>query len=218
MDEERSSLTIADLATRAGVTARTIRYYVAEGLLPPPEGHGQHRLYSSHHLRLLGAIKHLKEAYLPLVEIRRRLAHLSDADLERLTATGHEPLPTDGTPTIPSHLSMRGSTPEFVPGHGGGRVPSNPIARLYAGSNLAPEWSPAAYQGGPSSRTISEPTSERAPSEASTIWHRVILAPGVEIHFQPSGDRRRDEAIAHVIRAATSLLSSVARATGPAAE
>jgi hypothetical protein len=44
----------------------------------------------------------------------------------------------------------------------------------------------------------------RPPDEET--WRRVVLAPGVELHYQPTGDRRRDETIAHVIRAATQLL------------
>src|SRR5438045_3652795 len=40
-DARTAQLTIAELAARAGVTPRTIRYYVAEGLLPPPGGRGQ---------------------------------------------------------------------------------------------------------------------------------------------------------------------------------
>jgi DNA-binding transcriptional MerR regulator len=64
---------IAELAHRAGVTPRTVRYYVAEGLLPPPAGQGQRRAYGPRHLERLEAIRELKAAYLPLHEIRRRL-------------------------------------------------------------------------------------------------------------------------------------------------
>ncbi len=48
-------------------------------------------------------------------------------------------------------------------------------------------------------------TSTSGGSEES-VWRRVTLAPGVEIHYQPSGNRRRDETIAHIIRTATHLL------------
>lgn len=72
-DERNHSLGIAELAQRAGVTPRTIRYYVAEGLLPPPGGRGQRRAYNQRHLDRLTAIRELKAAYLPLHEIRRRL-------------------------------------------------------------------------------------------------------------------------------------------------
>src|SRR5260370_1024309 len=80
---------IAELSDLARVTPRTIRYYVTEGLLPPPEGAGPHRLYVVDHLLRLKAIKRLKEMYLPLTEIRQRLAGISPSDLETL-ASGSE--------------------------------------------------------------------------------------------------------------------------------
>src|SRR5688572_6152833 len=73
-DDRDHGIGIAELAQRAGVTPRTIRYYVAEGLLPPPGGRGQRRAYGPEHLERLDAIRQLKAAYLPLHEIRRRLA------------------------------------------------------------------------------------------------------------------------------------------------
>src|SRR5882672_2759069 len=72
-DFRPTELTIAELAERAGVTPRTIRYYVAEGLLPPPGGSGQRRVYGQEHLARLEAIRNLKASYLPLHEIRRKL-------------------------------------------------------------------------------------------------------------------------------------------------
>ena len=74
MDEAHADgMGIAELARKAGVTPRTIRYYVVEGLLPAPAGQGQRRAYGQVHLDRLEAIRELKAAYLPLHEIRRRL-------------------------------------------------------------------------------------------------------------------------------------------------
>src|SRR5579863_7324577 len=84
--EERGPFTIGEIAERADVTPRTVRYYVAEGLLPPPGGAGQQRVYSYEHLLRLQAIKRLKAEYLPLNEIRERLAGLTLAGLEDLAA------------------------------------------------------------------------------------------------------------------------------------
>lgn len=70
-----------ELAQVTGVTPRTIRFYVAEGLLPPPAGAGPAAVYTAAHrdrLRLIGA---LKERYLPLKEIRRQVATLTDEEL-----------------------------------------------------------------------------------------------------------------------------------------
>src|SRR5258708_37259152 len=62
---------IGDLTQRAGVTARTVRYYESIGLLPPGEreGHGQH-YYTEETLARLRKIDQLKQLGLSLEEIR----------------------------------------------------------------------------------------------------------------------------------------------------
>jgi len=62
---------IGDLAERADVTPRTVRYYESIGLLPPSEreGHGQH-YYTEETLARLRKIDQLKKLGLTLDEIR----------------------------------------------------------------------------------------------------------------------------------------------------
>jgi DNA-binding transcriptional MerR regulator len=79
-------LTLGELTEAADVSVRTVRYYIAEGLLPPPEGSGSASAYTRGHLDRLRLIQRLKEAYLPLKEIRRRLAGLSDDEVRSLLA------------------------------------------------------------------------------------------------------------------------------------
>jgi len=69
-----ASMEIGQLAAMTGVTRRTIRYYVAIGLLPPGEGSGPRRFYSETHINRLRLIRQLKDQFLPLDEIKRRLA------------------------------------------------------------------------------------------------------------------------------------------------
>ncbi len=76
MSEEKT-YTIGQLAQAAKVTTRTIRYYVAEELLPAPEGAGRAATYRDEHLARLELIKILKEEYLPLQEIRTLLSGLN---------------------------------------------------------------------------------------------------------------------------------------------
>ena len=72
-NDSHREYSIGELADRAGVSTRTIRYYVSEGLLPPPAGAGPNSRYTDAHLEQLAVIGRLKEQYLPLKEIRRRL-------------------------------------------------------------------------------------------------------------------------------------------------
>jgi DNA-binding transcriptional MerR regulator len=69
----RREYSIGELADEAGVSTRTIRYYVSEGLLPPPAGGGPNSRYTDAHRDQLETIGRLKAQYLPLKEIRRRL-------------------------------------------------------------------------------------------------------------------------------------------------
>ena len=73
-------LSLTELARRADVTPRTVRYYIAQGLIPaPPAGPGQH--YGTGQLQRIALIKRLQREHLPLAEIRSRLSALDDASV-----------------------------------------------------------------------------------------------------------------------------------------
>lgn len=72
---------ISELADKAGVTKRTIHYYMGRGLLPPPNGAGLGTTYSDEHLYRIMLIKKLQDAYLPLDEIKKRMAGMSLEDV-----------------------------------------------------------------------------------------------------------------------------------------
>lgn len=75
---------IDELATRAGTTVDTIRFYQAEGLLPKPAREGRIAWYEDSHLERLGRIAALKEQGLTLAAIRRLLSGDFAAADERL--------------------------------------------------------------------------------------------------------------------------------------
>jgi len=72
---------MADLAQESGITARTIRYYISEGLLQPAYGRGPTAVYDADHLLRLKYIQKLKDDRLPLHEIREKLNQLTPDDL-----------------------------------------------------------------------------------------------------------------------------------------
>ncbi len=76
-------MTIQELARKARVTPRTIRYYVEQGVLPPP-GRGRPSEYTGEHLRRLALVRRLKEQYLPLEEIRDTMQRLTLDEVEEL--------------------------------------------------------------------------------------------------------------------------------------
>ena len=61
---------VSELADKAGVTKRTIHYYISKGLLLPPEGSGVNSLYNDEHLQRILLIKKLQSEYMPLNKIR----------------------------------------------------------------------------------------------------------------------------------------------------
>jgi DNA-binding transcriptional MerR regulator len=78
MDIDREDLDLIELADAAGVTPRTIRYYVQQGLLPSPGTRGPKTKYDRALLDRLQLIKLLQRQHLPLSEIRRRLEGLDE--------------------------------------------------------------------------------------------------------------------------------------------
>ncbi|MBA1336295.1 MAG: hypothetical protein HPY66_2730 [Firmicutes bacterium] len=85
---------VGELSKKAGVTKRTVHYYVNRGLIPPSEGSGQNSYYTDNHLVRILLIKKLQERFLPLEKIRgiivgldyngviEMLEHTEDASFE----------------------------------------------------------------------------------------------------------------------------------------
>jgi DNA-binding transcriptional MerR regulator len=68
-------LTIGEIARQAALPASTIRYYEAEGILPPPgRSASGYRRYSEHDLRRIRLAKGARLLGLPLEEIRTLVA------------------------------------------------------------------------------------------------------------------------------------------------
>lgn len=93
-----------ELARAAGVSPRTVRYYVQRGLLPSPEFRGRDTAYTADHLLRLRAIRRLQERYWPLDRIQATLSRL-DRDAIGRIAEGEEPALGDG--------EARGEAPEI---------------------------------------------------------------------------------------------------------
>lgn len=66
-------LSIADLADAAGLSRRAVRFYVQQGLLPPPHGRGRGSHYDGAHLDRLKRILELQQSGHSLDGIRRIL-------------------------------------------------------------------------------------------------------------------------------------------------
>jgi DNA-binding transcriptional MerR regulator len=173
-----------------------VRYNLADGRLPPPGGAGQPPTYSREHLLRLAAIKRLKEAYLPLDEIRRRLAAVGPGELERLAEAPEAAPPTGALDYIAAVLATQPP-----------RQPTGEAAALQPPPYHAAQAQQDAGTGRHPGATAQERPDSAAPQ--STVWRRAVLAPGVELHYQEGGnDARRDAVVARLIREGRELLSS----------
>ena len=151
---------IHELAERAGTTVRTIRYYTAEGLLPPPFTDGKYAVYTVNHLNRLELIRRLKEAYLPLREIRQILLSLSNEEVVQRLA--EEP------PAPPAAQPAPGAD-----------------ALQYI-SHLMKEPGPIHINA---MRILPEPPPAPRPAEPpGETWQRLHLAPVVELHLRAPMD------------------------------
>src|SRR5919107_528156 len=90
-DATGTPYTVADLARLTGVNVRTIRYYLAQGLLPASGESGPGAHYGQGHLDRLQLIKRLQAGYLPNAAIRRRVAALTDDEVASIVSKEETP-------------------------------------------------------------------------------------------------------------------------------
>ena len=79
--QPRYSLT--ELSDLSGVTPRTVRYYISQGLLSAPGAAGRGAKYDDIDLARLRLIKRLQREHQPLAEIRNHLDRLGDDQILR---------------------------------------------------------------------------------------------------------------------------------------
>jgi DNA-binding transcriptional MerR regulator len=144
---------LEELAAEAGVSARTVRYYVQRGLLPAPEFRGKDTAYGREHLLRLLAVKQLQQAHMPLDEIQVRLASATVAELEKIARTG-----------VDVHVRMPFDEPRDS---GSGRKGRHP----YRSSG----WDDPPHDPRPL------PLPELFPADPAATAHVYRLAPGVEL-------------------------------------
>jgi DNA-binding transcriptional MerR regulator len=172
LEQERGTVTVVP-------DERTIRYYIAEGLIPAPdEKQGTSSVFSYLNLLQLVAVKKLQAEHLPIRKIREVVAGKSEQEMETLLGIGQEsgtkgneakryleslltaaPV-SSPSPLKPVHSARRSTAP---------RLPASPTAELPAGS-----------------------------------WQRVEIEPGLELHirsdYTPPATSARTRGLAERIR------------------
>lgn len=204
----QARLSLGELTEAAGVSVRTVRYYIAEGLLPPPEGSGPGSFYSPGHLDRLRLIQQLKEDYLPLKEIRRRIAGLSDAEvhdfLARDAATG--PSANEVVSGVPLDSALAGARDYLALMESRARYRTEPLALSFSAV------SQAADAGVPGTDTLAS-HAERSglrrraasdigdvPSGDEALWRRIPLGREAELVISDRVYARHGDRIDWLVR------------------
>lgn len=184
-EDDRYSLT--ELADLAGVTPRTVRFYLAQGLLPAIGQSGPGSKYDLGYLARLRLIRRLQAEHLPLAEIRRRIDGLDEDEIRDL-AGSHEATPPPDT-ALDYLRSVLGSSPAAA------AAPSpapNAIAeRLDEPYRSTPATVPAATSAQPIERSQ---------------WERIALAPDVELHIRRPLARAQNKQVDRLVTIARELL------------
>ncbi|MFJ9814941.1 MerR family transcriptional regulator [Streptomyces sp. NPDC101151] len=106
-EAEEPTLTIDELAARAGVTVRTVRFYGGKGLLPPPViGPRRVGRYGPGHVARLALIEELQQQGMTLAAIERYLGQLPP-DLTPHDLAIHRAVVASWAPDLEETVSRR---------------------------------------------------------------------------------------------------------------
>lgn len=209
----------AQLASQAGVTTRTIHYYVQQGLLRPAGSSGPGPKYNRGHLARLRLIKRLQREHLPLAEIARRLKPLSDEAVEQvLREAGTQPArgssALEYVRSVLSKSDRRTRISQDLP------ALRESFEPLVLANRVAEPDAPAASDAGEplvaSMRSDAEtrlwsravPASPAPPSSVAgdrSQWERITLADGIELHIRRPSSRSQQKALERLMTAAREI-------------
>lgn len=226
---------LADLARVTGVTPRTVRYYIVQGLLPGANDAGPGASYDERHLARLRLIRELQRQHLPLAEIRSRLGTLSDAEVEGLSAAAStveaEP-PGSALDYIRGLLGPKSGKrrpgddeltayppmpPKATSGRPAAQLLMRPLASItgWDPRELAADSAEATAEARPAfmARALHAPPAVPAsplPIEATTPsrsqWDRVALTDDIELHVRRPLSRLDNKRVERLITIARQVL------------
>ena len=183
MPSNERTLTIEELAEQTQTSVRTIRYYIAENLLPGPGSRGKGAAYTEEHLLRLRLIRRLTERRAPLAEVREVMARVTDDEVRALLAEEDARAQTlDATQAVSPRAYIAALLDQA-------RAPQPPRAPRPAAAPSASPFKIAPKADRASRKTVYADQTPASQSPASA-WRRVGLAPGVELHIEEQAERR----------------------------
>ncbi|HEX8997385.1 MAG TPA: MerR family transcriptional regulator [Ktedonobacterales bacterium] len=178
MEQDETSLTIEELAERTQTPVRTVRYYIAEKMLPGPGARGKGASYTEEHLLRLRLIRRLTERRAPLAEIREVMAGVTDADVRALLAE------EDARTQTLERAELAISPRDYI---------SALLDQARQTKSL------------PKPSTTPPASMARGQVERGSAWRRIELAPGVELHLLEKLEERNRSLIDRLLAASKGL-------------
>ena len=184
---DTNSFDLKQLCDIAGVTSRTVYFYIQQGLLPHAGTHGPGAKYERRHLARLQLVKLLQREHLPLAEIRERLQGLSDAQVEQAVAEA------SSAPLI-SNSSSADSALGYIR-----QLLSKDASSPRGRQELPHTQRPADGRAGP---PVGWDRSQ---------WDRVVLTQDVELHIRRPLTRERNRQVERLLEEARRIMKEGGR-------
>ena len=213
--ETEARYSLAELARVTGVTPRTVRFYIAQGLLPGANEAGPGASYNADHLARLRLIRELQRQHLPLAEIRTRLAGLRPGEvadlLDEQTAAATQPATGSALDYIRGVL---GAGPQNAqpnqPRRALRSMPAPPAATASPAQALFQrlEFLEPAPPAPPAPASIAEatPPPYETPTAARSQWDRIALTNDIELHVRRPLSRLDNKRVERLITIARQVL------------
>lgn len=166
---------INELAKKAGVSVRTIRFYIDEGLLPAPQTRGRYASYTDEYLERIELIRLLKNRFLPLKEIRSRLGTLNPQEVRAALREEREQARQAGTAIPGERLGPRGTEGSGALEYVNRLLNRDQENKMIREPRKLPLYSPG---------TESSSSQDLLREEDEDTWTRIRLAPGIELHIR----------------------------------
>jgi len=199
----KNTLSIGELAKLSGITVRTIRYYVSEGLLPPPVEKGAYGYYERNHLDRLELIATLKDRRMSLAEINHFIESMSEDELKKILDTARN----IGVSPIAQNRHNRSSRTGLTEDN------AQLVQRLHL-SDHSSGIEALSISGAPSSgedQVLDQLAASASSSGTETIaddhWIRKDLVEGVELHYKAGASEEMQIAIDNIVASGRSGLT-----------
>lgn len=194
-------ITLEELAEMSGISLRTIRFYIQEGLLAGPDTRGKYARYSKKHLQQLLVIQGLKDLHMPLQEIRQLMETLSLEELQRKVDKQAKMKPSYSRNIITEResqekLKERSSALDYI----------HSLEDLQGNLGRSRENSIRLNSPAPLVKLMQMAEPEQ-PEDISGSWRRMELTQGVELHFKESLNQKDRQAVEELLTHARHLFA-----------